>query len=79
MRKAIDQFAADKEALPRELEDLVTAGYLREIPTDPITEEKDWKVQEDEDTISRDGGQGIVDVFSAASGAGSDGTPYSDY
>lgn len=79
MRKAIDQFAADKEALPKELEDLASAGYIREIPTDPITGEKDWKVEEDEDTISREGGQGIVDVFSSASGEGSDGTPYSNY
>ena len=79
MRKAIDQFAADKEALPKALEDLVSSGYLREIPTDPITQEKDWKVEEDEDTISREGGTGIVDVFSNASGEGSDGTPYSNY
>jgi general secretion pathway protein G len=79
MRRCIDQFAADKEALPRALEDLVSAGYIREIPTDPITGEKDWKVEEDEDTISREGGQGIVDVFSAAGGEGSDGKAYSDY
>lgn len=79
MRKAIDQFAADKEALPRALEDLVEAGYLRDIPVDPITDAKDWKVEEDEDTISREGGTGIVDVFSSASGEGTDGTPFSDY
>lgn len=79
MRKAIDQYAADKEQLPQALEDLVSAGYLREIPIDPITGEADWKVETDEDTISRSGGTGIVDVFSSASGEGSDGIAYSDY
>ncbi|MEW6129904.1 MAG: type II secretion system protein [Acidobacteriota bacterium] len=79
MRKAIDQYAADKEALPQSLEDLVSAGYLREVPIDPITGEADWKVETDEDTISRTGGTGVVDVFSSASGESSDGKAYSDY
>jgi general secretion pathway protein G len=79
MRKCIDQYAADKEQLPQSLDDLVTAGYIREIPADPITTQKDWKVDVDEDTISRQGGQGVVDVHSAATGEGTDGVPYSDY
>jgi general secretion pathway protein G len=79
MRKAIDQYAADKEELPQSLEDLVEMGYIREIPIDPITTERDWKTDIEEDTISRQGGQGIVDVHSAAAGEGSDGVPYSDY
>jgi general secretion pathway protein G len=79
MRKCIDQYAADKEQLPQSLDDLVSAGYIREVPTDPITTQKDWKVDIDEDTISRQGGQGVVDVHSAATGEGTDGLPYSDY
>jgi general secretion pathway protein G len=78
-RKAIDQYTADKEELPQSLDDLVTMGYIREIPIDPITSEKDWKVDIEEDTISRQGGQGVVDVHSAAPGEGTDGVPYSDY
>src|ERR1044071_2982946 len=70
MRKAIDQYAADKEQLPQSLDDLVTSGYIREIPTDPISTQKDWKVDMDEDTISRTGGQGVVDGHSASAGAG---------
>jgi general secretion pathway protein G len=79
MRKMIDQYAADKEKLPQSLDDLVTAQYMREVPTDPITGQKDWVVDMGEDTISRDGGQGVVDVHSAAAGEGSDGTAYQDY
>ena len=79
MRKAIDQYTADKEALPQSLDDLVSMGYIREVPRDPITTDTDWKVDIEEDTISRQGGQGVVDVHSAASGEGLDGKPYSDY
>jgi general secretion pathway protein G len=79
MRKAIDQYAADKEHLPATLEDLVNDGYILKIPIDPITTADDWKVDIEEDTISRTGGQGIVDVHSNASGEGMDGVPYSEY
>ncbi|MBI3652204.1 MAG: type II secretion system protein [Acidobacteria bacterium] len=79
MRKAIDQYAADKEELPQSLDDLVSAGYIREVPLDPITSGKDWKLDMDEDTISRKGGQGLVDVHSSARGQGTDGLSYSDY
>lgn len=79
MRKAIDQYAADKEELPQSLDDLVSMGYIREVPVDPITSDADWKLDIEEDTISRRGGQGVVDVHSAAPGEGLDGIPYSDY
>jgi general secretion pathway protein G len=79
MRKMIDQYAADKEKLPSSLEDLVSAQYMRDVPIDPITGEKDWVVDMGDDTVSRDGGTGVVDVHSAAAGEGSDGTAYKDY
>ena len=79
MRKMIDEYAADREKLPGSIDDLVAHGYIREIPTDPITGDKDWVVDMGDDTVSRDGGQGVVDVHSAAGGAGSDGVAYKDY
>ena len=79
MRKLIDEYQADREQLPKALEDLVTAGYMRDIPIDPITGDRDWSEEQGEDTISRDGGQGLVDVHSNAQGTSSDGTPYSEY
>jgi len=79
MRKLIDEYQADKEMLPKTLEDLVTAGYMRDVPIDPITGAKDWEEEQGEDTVSRDGGQGLIDVHSSAQGTASDGTPYSEY
>jgi len=79
LRKMIDQYAADKEKLPQSLDDLVTAVYIREVPIDPITGQKDWVVDMGEDTISRDGGTGVVDVHSAAAGESTDGTAYRDF
>ena len=46
---------------------------------DPVTGEKDWATEMGEDTTSRDGGQGLVNVHSNASGEGSDGKAYSEY
>jgi general secretion pathway protein G len=79
MRRAIDQYAADKEQLPQSLEDLVSAGYIREVPVDPITREADWTIETGEDTVSREGGQGMVDVRSSASSEGTDGKAYREY
>ena len=42
MRKMIDQYAADKGKLPQSLEDLQSAGYIHEIPVDPMTGKADW-------------------------------------
>jgi general secretion pathway protein G len=79
LRKMIDQFAADKERLPQSLDDLVTAYYIREVPVDPITGQKDWVVDIGEDTVSREGGTGVIDVHSAAAGEGDDGMAFKDY
>jgi general secretion pathway protein G len=79
MRKMIDQYAADKERLPQALDDLVSGFYIREVPIDPLTGQRDWVVDIGEDTVSRDGGTGVIDVHSAAAGEGSDGVAYRDY
>lgn len=79
MRKKIDEYAADKERLPQSLDDLASAFYIREVPIDPMTGQKDWTVEMGEDTISRDGGSGVVDVHSSAAGEGSDGIAYREY
>jgi general secretion pathway protein G len=79
MRKKIDEYAADKERLPQTLDDLATAFYIREVPVDPMTGQKDWTVEMGEDTISREAGQGVVDVHSSAGGEGTDGVAYKDY
>jgi hypothetical protein len=52
---------------------------MHDIPIDPTTGEKDWVVDMGEDTISRDGGTGVIDVHSNSPAQGSDGRPYREY
>src|SRR5215813_1283802 len=52
MRELIDQFAADKGRLPQSLDELVTEGYMREVPADPFTNQKDWAIATGEDPNS---------------------------
>src|SRR5580704_4300237 len=47
MRNAIQQFTLDKEAAPASLDDLVSGGYLRDVPRDPMTRQKDWMTSSD--------------------------------
>jgi general secretion pathway protein G len=79
MRSLIDQYAADKGKLPQSLDDLVTAGYLRELPVDPITDKKDWNPVPGEDPYSTEGGSGVNDVHSSSSEISTEGTPYSEW
>jgi len=79
LRKTIDLYAADRGALPQSLDDLVKAGYLREVPDDPITEKKDWKIVIDDDPGSTKGGKGMVNVHSASTARSSRGTPYNEW
>ena len=79
LRSLIDQYSADKGKLPQSLEDLVTAGYVREIPTDPITNQKDWTIDTGEDPYSTEGGSGVTNVHSASTDISTEGTPYSEW
>jgi len=78
MRRSIDQYAADKGKLPQSLDDLVTDGYLREKPVDPITEKSEWDPVMGED-INNDGEQGLKDIKSMAEGEDREGKKYQDY
>jgi general secretion pathway protein G len=79
MRKMIDQYAADKGKLPESPQDLVTAGYLREIPRDPMTGSDDWRWDTGPDPNSAEGGSGITDVHSISSDQALDGTTYDQW
>ena len=79
MRSLIDQYAADKGKLPQSLDDLVTAGYIREVPKDPITDNKEWKLDTGEDPYSTEGGSGVINVHSSSSDVSTEGTPYSEW
>lgn len=79
MRRAIDQFRADKGRLPGSLEDLVSNEYLREMPIDPITQKTEWDEIMGEDPMSADAEQGLVDVKSLSDGKDTEGKEYKEY
>jgi general secretion pathway protein G len=79
MRRAIDQYRADKGRLPASLEELVSNEYLREMPIDPITQKTEWDEIMGEDAMSPDGEQGLVNVKSLSEGKDSEGKEYKDY
>lgn len=79
MRKAIDQYAADKSKYPKSIDDLVEGKYLRERPIDPILEKDEWEEVQGADPNSPEGEQGLINVKSTAEGEDSDGKAYKDY
>jgi len=79
MRSLIDQFAADKGRLPQSIDDLVSGGYMREVPVDPFTGQKDWAISTGEDPNSLQGESGMTDVHSASAEVSSEGTPYNEW
>ena len=79
MRRAIDQYGADKGKLPQSLDDLVQGKYLRQKPVDPLTEKDEWREVTGEDPNSADSDQGLVNVKSMADGEDSQGKSYEDY
>lgn len=80
MRKMIDQYAADKGKLPQSLDDLRSAGYIHDIPIDPMTDATDWQPEFGEDPGSTGGEQGLTNVRSASGDLSSDGaTRYNEW
>ncbi|MGB9465139.1 MAG: prepilin-type N-terminal cleavage/methylation domain-containing protein [Candidatus Acidiferrum sp.] len=81
LREAIDNFTLDKQAAPQSLEDLHGAGYLREVPVDPMTQAADWDPVFDNVVLSPDQvTTGMVDVHShSALSSRFDGTPYNQW
>lgn len=79
MRRAIDQYTADKGRLPQSMEEVVEAKYLHEMPMDPIQDKAEWDEIMGDDPLSPDGEQGLINVKSLAEGDDSDGVSYKDY
>jgi len=81
MRDAIDQHYADKGKYPASLDDLVSAGYLRTIPVDPITQSATtWQtIQAEPDPANQTAEPGVYNVKSGAEGQALDGSNFSDW
>ena len=81
LRSLISQYTLDKQKAPQSLEDLVTAGYIKQIPIDPFTGKNDsWTVEQEEYSLSVDQQEtGITDVHSGSALTSSSGTAYSSW
>lgn len=78
MRRAIDFYSQDKEKPPANLQDLVSAGYLREVPKDPVCPDCQWsEIPAPADDMNSAGG--IGDVKSTSPGEDTNGKPFANY
>ncbi len=81
LRTVIDEYTYDKQKGPQGLQDLVSEGYLRQIPEDPITgSNQTWKtIMEDALTSVNQTEPGIFDVRSGSDKTSLEGTPYAEW
>jgi general secretion pathway protein G len=80
LRKLISQYTLDKQKAPQSLDDLVQGGYIKAIPKDPMTNETNWEVVQEDILLTVDQQDpGINDVHSASSAMSSEGTAYSSW
>ena len=81
LRNVIDEYTIDKQKAPQTLQDLVQAGYLRNVPIDPITaSDQTWRVvMEDALSTVDQTAPGIFDVHSGSDQTSLDGTRYAEW
>jgi general secretion pathway protein G len=81
LRTVIDEYTYDKQKAPQTLRDLVSDGYLRQVPTDPITGSADsWKlIMKDQGTTMIQTQPGMFDIRSGSELTSLEGTPYSEW
>ena len=81
MRDAIDQYYADKGQYPSALDTLVSDGYLRKVPKDPITDsDATWQaIPGEPDPNNPAASAGVYDVKSGSEGTALDGSKYADW
>jgi len=81
LRTVIDEYSYDKQKAPQSLQDLVTDGYLRDVPRDPITgANSTWRIiQEDAGQAVNSTEPGIFDVRSGSDKMSLNGTSYSEW
>ena len=81
IRTAIDEYSYDKQKAPQSLQELVTDGYFREVPRDPVTgANTTWRIiQEDAGQAVNSTEPGIFDIRSGSDKMSLDGTNYSEW
>ncbi|MFY9683788.1 MAG: prepilin-type N-terminal cleavage/methylation domain-containing protein [Candidatus Sulfotelmatobacter sp.] len=80
LRHLIYQYTLDKQKAPQSLDDLVSAGYIKQIPRDPMTGDTGWEPQQEDVLLSVDQQDpGIDDVHSASTAMSTEGTTYNTW
>lgn len=81
IRQVLDEYTYDKQKAPQTLQDLVSEGYLRQVPVDPITgSNTTWReVMEDSVTSVSQTEPGLYDVKSGSDKISLEGTAYSEW
>ena len=81
LRTVIDNYTYDKQKAPQALQDLVSEGYLKQLPVDPVTgSNQTWQtVMEDASQAISQDQPGIFDVRSGSDKTGLDGVPYAQW
>jgi len=81
LRQVIDEYSYDRQKAPQSLQDLVTDGYLRNVPVDPMTGANNtWQaINEEPSTAASSSEPGIFDVRSGSDKTSLDGTAYSQW
>jgi general secretion pathway protein G len=77
----IDEYTIDKQKAPESLQDLVSEGYLRQVPEDPMTgSDQTWRlIMEDTPIGGSNSAPGIFDVRSGSDKTSLDGSAYADW
>lgn len=79
LRDLIDQYQSDKGKYPETLEALVTDGYIRKIPVDPMTTEPWAELPPENNSEVGEALTGVFDVKSASAQIGTNGVPYNEW
>jgi general secretion pathway protein G len=81
LRSLINQYTLDKQKAPQTLDDLVSGGYLKQLPKDPFTSRTDsWTTEQEDVLLSADQQEpGITDVHSGSTLTSLDGSAYNTW
>jgi general secretion pathway protein G len=79
IREVIREYTADKRKPPQALRDLVDAGYINQIPTDPMTDKADCVIVPYNCPPSAKCKEGIKDIHSASTARSNKGDLYSEW
>jgi general secretion pathway protein G len=80
LRAQIQSFVLDKGRAPQTLDELVTHGYLYELPMDPMTRTREWRtIPEDPSLAANQSEPGIFNVRSTSPGRSLNGSAYAEW